>query len=117
MLLEDFIAEARKGLTPEQNEAFVEGTYLNMATVLRDELATAIKLARKHEGLTQQELAGVTGIPQSELSRLEQCKANPTLETIAKLYVVLGIRHTVRFKNLAPESDNLDNDKRTHPTL
>jgi DNA-binding XRE family transcriptional regulator len=41
--------------------------------------------ARKKSGLTQKELAEITGIPQSEISRLENGNSNPSLRTLRRL--------------------------------
>jgi ribosome-binding protein aMBF1 (putative translation factor) len=48
-----------------------------------------IKL-RRHRGLTQKQLDTVTGIPQSEISRIESGRANPTLATLRTLVRALG---------------------------
>ena len=45
---------------------------------------------RKSRRLTQGDLAAVTGIGQSEISRIEQGKANPTQETLSRLGASLG---------------------------
>jgi len=70
-------------------------------------ISYAIKQARKNEGLTQAALSEITGIPQSELSNLENEKSNPTLETLAKLYEALDIRHRVTFKGSKTDSEIL----------
>jgi ribosome-binding protein aMBF1 (putative translation factor) len=48
-----------------------------------------IKL-RRHRGLTQKQLDRMTGIPQSEISRIESGRANPTLATLRTLVRALG---------------------------
>jgi DNA-binding XRE family transcriptional regulator len=48
-----------------------------------------IKL-RRHRQLTQKQLEKVTGIPQSEISRIESGHANPTLATLRVLVRALG---------------------------
>jgi transcriptional regulator with XRE-family HTH domain len=42
--------------------------------------------------LTQAQLAGVTGIPQSEISRIERGQTNPTVQTVDRLLAPLGAR-------------------------
>jgi ribosome-binding protein aMBF1 (putative translation factor) len=42
-------------------------------------------------GLTQQQLAVASGIPQSEVSRIERGQANPTLQTLEALGAPLGV--------------------------
>lgn len=50
-----------------------------------------LELRREHE-LTQKELAKMSGIPQSEISRIERGVANPTKATIEALSGALGAR-------------------------
>lgn len=116
VLIEELIADLEKELTPEQQAELLQSMIRHQADSLKTDLAFAIKLARQVEGITQSQLSELTSIPQSELSRLEQKKANPTLETIAKLYVVLGIRHRVHFRNVGPDGDILENKPVPAPT-
>jgi len=48
-----------------------------------------IKL-RRHRQMTQTQLEKLTGIPQSEISRIESGRANPTLATLRMLVRALG---------------------------
>lgn len=57
----------------------------------------AIAELRGAQGLTQSELSERTGIKQSELSKLENGKANPTLETLQKIAKGLGMRLELKF--------------------
>jgi transcriptional regulator with XRE-family HTH domain len=45
---------------------------------------------RRHRQMTQKQLEVATGIPQSEISRIESGHANPTLATLRKLVRALG---------------------------
>ncbi len=45
---------------------------------------------RRHRQMTQKQLEKVTGIPQSEISRIESGNANPTLATLRTLVRALG---------------------------
>jgi DNA-binding XRE family transcriptional regulator len=45
---------------------------------------------RRHREMTQKQLEKVTGIPQSEISRIESGHANPTLATLRTLVRALG---------------------------
>ncbi len=45
----------------------------------------ALVVARKAAGLNQQQLADLTGINQSEISRIERGQGNPTLDTLERL--------------------------------
>lgn len=55
-------------------------------------LASALIARRKAVNLTQKELAGVTGVPQSEISRIERGQTNPTIQTFGRLLAPLGAR-------------------------
>lgn len=39
--------------------------------------------------MTQAQLADATGVPQAEISRIENGNANPTIETVARLAAAL----------------------------
>ena len=61
-------------------------------------LGKAISLCRKQRGLTQSELADRAGLSTSYLSLLEQNKRkDPTLSTIQKLAIALGIPSGILF--------------------
>ena len=53
-------------------------------------LGRQLAALRNHKRLTQGDLAKATGIGQSEISRIEQGKGNPTQETLTKLGAGLG---------------------------
>lgn len=50
-----------------------------------------IREARSEAGLTQDELAEKSGLPQSHISRLESGKHSPTAKTLEKIAEALGI--------------------------
>lgn len=52
-------------------------------------VATLIKLRRERQ-MTQKDLEAATGITQSEISRIESGRANPTLATLRILVRALG---------------------------
>lgn len=53
-------------------------------------LAAELILLRKRRGLTQRQLSARTGVQQSEISRIEGGRANPTAATLAALTRALG---------------------------
>jgi transcriptional regulator with XRE-family HTH domain len=55
-------------------------------------LANAVLAARLDKGWTQTELARLVGTKQANISRLEAGLANPTLEFIQKVCLVLGVK-------------------------
>ena len=64
----------------------------------RDHYRLARELARRRQSLgwTQLRLSEVSGIPQSEISRIERGRANPTLLTVSRLSRALGVRLCVQ---------------------
>jgi predicted transcriptional regulator len=53
--------------------------------------------ARKNCGLTQQELSKRTGIAQSDISKLENGNANPSIKTLQKLATALDKKLEIKF--------------------
>lgn len=62
------------------------------------EIAIAISCARDKIGMTQQQLSKITGIDRSDISRLENAEANPTLSTLQKIADALGKKLEINFK-------------------
>ena len=58
----------------------------------RYELASTLLTLRHKRGLTQQELARVSGVQQSEISRIESGRGNPTWQTMDQLATALGVQ-------------------------
>jgi len=65
---------------------------------LKEQIATTIKQRRKELGLEQVDLCEMADIGSTTLSKLEQGKANITLESLEKLLKVLGLVLTVDVK-------------------
>ena len=53
--------------------------------------------ARKAAGLTQKQLADKTGIAQSDISKLENGSANPSLRTLQRLAQGMGMKMKIEF--------------------
>ncbi len=70
--------KARLAADPELRKEYeaLENTYA---------IRQAILDARKRSGLTQKELSLASGIPQADISRMENGNGNPSLRTLAKL--------------------------------
>jgi DNA-binding XRE family transcriptional regulator len=87
----DFIqeveAEARAEGAPAAAELQAFRAYFALAHDLR--------ALRKERGLTQNELAARSGVAQSEISRIERGRGNPTHATLAILLAALGARLSV----------------------
>ena len=62
-------------------------------------IVKAIAEARQNAGLTQEELSARTGIAQSDISKLENGNANPSLKTLKRL--ADGMEMTLKVEFLA----------------
>ncbi len=62
---------------------------------LRAAIVHKLGVAREKAGLTQAELAEKLGTDQASISRIERGERNITLQTLAKLVKVLGLKVTV----------------------
>ena len=56
----------------------------------RYRLAHELMVRRREAGLTQAQLARLTGLGQADISRIESGRANPTLSTLAAVAHALG---------------------------
>ena len=76
---------------------------MSAATTIDEELKVEHEIiqslvdARKTNGLTQKQLAEKTGITQSDISKLENGGANPSLRTLRRLAAALGMRVKIEF--------------------
>ncbi|MCW2814194.1 MAG: hypothetical protein JWN84_1649 [Nocardioides sp.] len=86
-----YLAAAEATATPERR-AQMEGARDHADVLYREHFGLGEQLValRKAHHLTQGELAAATGVGQSEISRIEQGKANPTMDTLARLGSSLG---------------------------
>src|ERR1041384_5639211 len=83
-LWSEIVAEARR----EGTEAEEQLEDLQSAFTWARELA----LARKKRKLSQKQVEARTGIPQSEISRIESGEANPTILTVNRLLAAYDLR-------------------------
>ena len=60
--------------------------------------------ARINAGLTQKQLSELTGINQSDISRLENGEANPSLKTLKRLAAATNTSLNIEFKPLETQS-------------
>jgi transcriptional regulator with XRE-family HTH domain len=66
--------------------------------MVKSKLAKDLKEIRGAAGLSQRSLAEKAGIERAQLSAIEVCKWNPTIETLEKIAKGLGKKLEVRFK-------------------
>ena len=52
---------------------------------------------RNQKAMTQKQLADITGIPQADISRLENGNANPSLRTLQRLAEGMGMKLKLEF--------------------
>jgi transcriptional regulator with XRE-family HTH domain len=52
-----------------------------------------VKRVRQHKGLTQEQLAELSGFSQQYISGLEQGRRNPTVASLYELATALGVSH------------------------
>ena len=62
------------------------------------QITRSIIEARQINGITQKQLADITGIAQSDISKLENGGSNPSVKTLQRLAEGLGKRLVIYFK-------------------
>lgn len=82
----DFIREVEAEARREGTQAIAELEAFDAHFGLTGELLAL----RKARGLTQRQLAEKSGVQQSEISRIEAGRANPTMQTITVLARQMG---------------------------
>ncbi len=68
------------------------------------QLVDAILTARKERSLTQKELSELTGITQTDISKIENGNANPSLATLKRL--AKGLGKEIRIEFVAPKTQH-----------
>ena len=92
----------------EELDLETETIYQDGITIRREALpsdqtaARAVAHARAQAGLSQRQLAELTGIDQSDISKIERGVANPSLSTLERIASALGGTLTVSIR--MPES-------------
>ncbi len=62
-----------------------------------NDVVQALIEARRASGITQRELSDLTGIAQSDISKLETGNANPSLRTLIRLAKGMGMQLKMQF--------------------
>ncbi len=94
----DSIANFKQLMRDIEAEAQAEGpaAVAELAAFdTRFALASELMQLRKQMGVTQKELASVSGVNQAEISRIERGEINPTVLTLARLLRPLGARLSI----------------------
>jgi transcriptional regulator with XRE-family HTH domain len=71
---------------------------------MRELVGSNVKRIRQAKGLTQEQLAELSGFSQQYISGLEQGRRNPTIVTIYELATVLGVDHVELVSPIKQES-------------
>jgi len=81
--LDDYVRDSQELATPESQarRAVFEHAYT---------IATQVMALRQKRGLTQTQLAELSGVAQSEISRIERGSIRPTEPTLVKLADAMG---------------------------
>lgn len=61
------------------------------------QIIKAMLSSRAEKSMTQKQLADITGIPQADISRLENSNANPSLRTLVRLADGMGMKLKLEF--------------------
>ena len=85
---DDFMKEQLKDPGFKEEYDALEPEFAVMQAILR---------ARVQAGLTQKQLADMTGISQADISRLERVTANPSIKTLQRVATALGRKVQIEF--------------------
>lgn len=84
-----------------------------------DALVQALKIAREYQGLSQRELSERSGVPQAQISKLENGNADVRMSTLVSLSRALGLevelvprKHVPAVKAIARQAPNNASVKR-----
>lgn len=80
-----------------QKEVRYENNFKSNSLDISGGFGAALYQARMRNGITQQQLAGLTGINQADISRFERGFSNPSLATIKRLADGLGMGLSIDF--------------------
>ena len=79
----------------EADTIYEEGIPVGEARPVEQTASAAVLRARAQKGLSQKQLAALTGIDQADISRIERGLANPSVSTLERIAVALGGRLSV----------------------
>ena len=88
LTLNDFIEEQLKDPIFKEKYDSLEPEFIVMQTMID---------ARKEKGMTQKELASITGISQADISRLEHGTGNPSIRTLKRVAKALHMALKIEF--------------------
>jgi DNA-binding XRE family transcriptional regulator len=92
--LADRVGEIPASLSNADQGRFYVGYYHQRHADNRLVMAREIVRLRRQRGLTQEQLAELSGIKQNNLSRIEQGRYNITLDTLSRLFAAMDVKVT-----------------------
>jgi len=87
------VAQAKDKWTEDERRVHdAAARVFQLEMTARAELGEQLHAARKAKALSQPALSAVTGVQQSEISRIEKGAGNPTVATLSKLADALDLK-------------------------
>ena len=81
----------------EAETVYQDGIFVRTVRASDQILSVAFSSARARAAITQKELAQLSGIDQSDISKIERGAANPSLMTLNRLAEAMGMRLELKF--------------------
>lgn len=89
----DLASRAKESWSGDARQVNEAASKVFQAEVSAQEvLGAELAEARRGRKITQGALSELSGVPQSEISRIESGRANPTIETVSRLATALDKR-------------------------
>lgn len=83
----------------ETETVYEDGVTVGYETIPENiEIGNAVLKARAVAGISQSELSDITGIDQSDISKIERGLANPSIHTLKRIAVALNMQLQIAFK-------------------
>ena len=83
-------------LDMETETVYEDGETVREAPAVSLTAASAVASARALRGISQKDLAAITGIDQSDISKIERGAANPSVSTLERIAKALGGQLTIQ---------------------
>lgn len=96
-----YICDAFKTMDGADSNGMVSIEDIQAET--KKQVTNVYKDCRKKKKLTQVDLERITGIPQPNITRFENCRSNPTLEMMVKMAAAMGMELQI---SLVEKPDN-----------
>lgn len=81
----------------ETETIYEEGITTRKTAPLDNRVGNALQAARAQLGISQKQLSALSGIDQSDISKIERGAANPSISTLERLAKALGGSLDIRF--------------------